>query len=381
MNSFKTFEGTLRPFATLAVIAALGFAVSACSEAKTETVSEVVRPVKVVEIANGGESRKLDYSGSVKARTEMNLGFRVAGKITERLVDIGDRVEPGEVLARIDATDYELAVRTAEANLVAAEKQVETAGLVKQRVEQLFAKKVASQANVDEAVLSHQQAVASRDAARSSLQQAMNQVAYGELKADRDGIVTALGADRGQVVAIGTPVVTVAVDDEKEIQIAVPEGDVAHFRPGKPVTVGFWTNDRLRLDGKVREVAGSADPRSRTFSVRISLPDDPRVLLGMTATVRAAIDTEEQMVSVPLEALAEKDGKKIVWIVDRPTATVHSREVAVADFTANGVRVTEGLRPGDIVVAAGTQFMAEELKVKLPEDSAAVPLETAETTR
>lgn len=381
MNSFKTFEGTVRPFATLALIATLGIAVSACSEAKTETVGEVVRPVKVVEIANGGDSRELDYSGSVKPRTEMNLGFRVAGKVTERLVDIGDRVKPGDVLARIDATDYELALRTAEANLAAAEKQVETVELVKQRVEQLFAKKVASQANVDEAVLSHQQAVASRDAARSSLQQARNQVAYSELKADRDGIVTALGADRGQVVAIGTPVVTVAVDDEKEIQIAVPEGDVAHFRPGKPVAVGFWTDDRLRLDGKVREVAGSADPRSRTFSVRVSLPDDPRVLLGVTATVTAAIETEEQLVSVPLEALAEKDGKKIVWIVDRGTATVHSREVAVADFTANGARVTEGLRPGDVVVAAGTQFMAENLKVKLPEDSGPASLARAETPR
>lgn len=381
MNSFKTFEGTVRPFATLALIAALGIAVSACSEAKTEAAGEAVRPVKVVEIENGGESRELDYSGSVKPRTEMNLGFRVSGKVTERLVDIGDRVKPGDILARIDATDYELAVTTAKANLAAAEKQVETAALVKQRVEQLFAKKVASQANVDEALLSHEQALASRDAARSSLQQAMNQVAYGELKADRDGIVTALGADRGQVVAIGTPVVTVAIDDEKEIQIAVPEGDVAHFRPGKPVTVGLWTDDRLRLDGKVREVAGSADPRSRTFSVRISLPDDPRVLLGMTATVRAAIDTEERLVSVPLEALAEKDGKKIVWIVDRDTATVHSREIAVADFTASGVRVRQGLRPGDIVVAAGTQFMAEKLKVKLPEDGAAASLETAETTR
>ncbi|TKT74758.1 efflux RND transporter periplasmic adaptor subunit [Aquamicrobium sp. LC103] len=379
MNSFKTFNGAVRPFATLALIAALGIAVSACSEAKTETVKEIVRPVKVVEIANGGDSREVDYSGSVKARTEMNLGFRVAGKVTERLADIGDKVKPGDVLARIDSTDYELAVNTAKANLAAAEKQVETAGLVKQRVEQLFAKRVASQANVDEALLSHQQAIATRDAARSSLQQADNQVAYSELKADQNGIVTAVSADRGQVVAIGTPVVTVAVDDEKEIQIAVPEGDVAHFRPGKAVKVGFWTDDRLRLDGTVREVAGSADPRSRTFSVRISLPDDPRVLLGMTATVRAAVDAERTLVSVPLEALADKDGKRIVWVVDRGSSTVHARDIEVADFTSNGVRVTEGLRPGDVVVAAGTQFMAENLKVKLPEGS--VSLETAEAAR
>lgn len=381
MLSFKTFNASLRPFAGLVLLAGLGLGVSACTEAKTETATEIIRPVKVVEIADADATRKLDYSGTVKARTEMNLGFRVAGKIIERHVDIGDRVKPGDLLARIDPTDYELAVKTADANLAAAERQVETAGFTKKRAEQLFAKKFAPQADLDTATLAYQQAVATRDAALSSRRQAANQVGYAELRVDQGGIVTSIGADRGQVVAIGTPVVTVAVDGEKEIQIAVPESDISHFRPGQPVAVGFWTDDRLRLDGKVREVAGSADPRSRTFSVRISLPDDPRVLLGMTATVRAAIDTEERLVSVPLEALAEKDGKKIVWIVDRDTATVHSREIAVADFTASGVRVRQGLRPGDIVVAAGTQFMAEKLKVKLPEDGAAASLETAETTR
>jgi len=366
MFSFKTFNANVRPLVSLAVLAALGVAVSACSEAKTETVAEVVRPVKVVEITDAGPARQLSYSGAVKARTEMNLGFRVAGKITERLTNIGDKVKPGDVLARVDSTDYQLAVTSAEANLEAAQKQVETAGLASKRAEQLFAKQFASEAQRDQASLAYKQAVSQRDAAISNLQQAQNQVNYTELRADRMGIVTAISADTGQVVAAGTPVVAVAVDGEKEVQIAVPEQEIAQFQPGKAVKVSFWSDSELVLDGKVREVAGSADQQSRTFSVRVSLPEDKRVLLGMTATVKAAVESHERLISVPLSALAEQGGRKIVWVVNENGATVHARGIEVASFSEDGVRISHGLQPGDIVVAAGTQFMAENLKVKLP---------------
>jgi len=366
MLSFKTFEDFVRPFATLGLVGLLAFSVSACTEAKTEPVA-AVRPVKVVEIASADATRSLQYSGTVKARTEMNQGFRVAGKIVEREVNIGDRVKPGDVLARIDATDYALAVKTAEANLAATQKQVDTAELARNRAQELFGKKFASQAQLDVAQLGYQQAVAARDAATSSLQQAKNQVAYTELKADRKGIVTTIGADTGQVVGIGTPVVTVAVDGEKEIQIAVPETEISHFKPGQGVDVGFWTDDKLSLPGKVREVAGSADPQSRTFSVRVSLADDTRILLGMTATVEAKVAAKQNLASVPLEALAKKDGGTIVWVADRATSSVHARPVTVADFAPGGVRIAKGLQAGDLVVAAGTQFMSENLKVKLPD--------------
>lgn len=365
MFSFKDIRSTARFLTSLSMLGLLAVSLTACSEAKTEPVA-TVRPVKVVEIAKADTTRQLRYSGAVKARTEMNLGFRVAGKIVERLVDIGDRVNPGDILARIDATDYALAVRTAEANLAATEKQVETVRLTQKRAEELFGKKFASQAQLDEAQLGTQQALAARDAAASSLQQAKNQVGYTDLKADRKGIVTMIGADTGQVVGVGTPVVAVAVDGEKEIQIAVPETDISHFRPGQPVEVGFWTDDQLRLAGKVREVAGSADPQSRTFSVRVSVADDPRVLLGMTATVEASVATRRPLASIPLEAMTEKDGKPIVWVADRDTSTVHARAIVVVDFSDDGIRVAQGLQPGDLVVAAGTQFMSENLKVKLP---------------
>jgi len=356
---------------SLALLGAVALAVSGCSDEKKAETKEVVRPVKVVEIAEAGDTRALDYSGAVKARVEMNLGFRVAGKITDRRVNIGDRVKPGDLLAQIDPTDYQLAVKTAEANLAAAEKGVATADLANKRAQQLFDKSVTAKSQMEQAALSYDQAVSTRDAAASSVDQARNQVAYTELKADRSGIVTSISADTGAVVAAGTPVATVALDGEKEVQIAVPENDIAQFKPGKTVKASFWSDNKLVLDGNVREVSGSADAQSRTFSVRVSLPNDDRVLLGMTATIEAAVGNAETNVAIPLSALAEKDGKKIVWIVDRNASTVHAREIKVADFTGAGVHVADGLKTGDLVVAAGTQFMAENLKVKLPEQQSA----------
>ena len=344
------------------IVVTLGLA--GCSQEKAE-VEAIIRPVKVVEIGQAETSRELDYSGSVRARTEMNLGFRISGKITERLVDIGQHVTAGDVLARIDATDYELSVKSAKASLDAAERQVETVDLSRKRAEQLFAKNFTSKSQLEQATLTYNQAVATRDAARSTLSQAQNQVVYTDLKASENGIVTAVSADVSQVVGAGTPVMTVAVDGEKEVLIAVPEMDIAEFKPGKDVKAGFWSDDALSLDGKVREVAGSADPQSRTFAVRVSLPDDPRVLLGMTASIKASVASRQQLVSIPLSALAEKDGQKIVWTVDRGSDTVHPRPIKVAEFTADGVSVADGLKPGDVVVAAGTQFMTENLQVKL----------------
>ncbi|OEC93265.1 MULTISPECIES: efflux RND transporter periplasmic adaptor subunit [Rhizobium] len=359
---------TLRTIAGAALFAAYGLGLTGCNEKKEET-AEVVRPVKVVEIVQADTTRKLDYSGAVRARTEMNLGFRVNGKIVERKVDIGQRVKPGDVIARMDATDYILAVRRSQADLDAAEKQVQTTELARTRAQTLFNKNVTSKSQLEQAELSHEQAVSARDSAASALTEAKNQVAYADLTSDMNGIVTAINADVGQVVSSGTPVITVAVDGEKEVQVAVPEMDIAQFKVGKDVKARFWSDAALVLDGKVREVSGSAD-QSRTFAVRVSVPNDPRVLLGMTATIEALADNTQPYVSIPLSALAQRDGQQIVWLVDRSAGTVHSRTIKVADFSDDGVRVADGLKTGDVVVAAGTQFMSENMKVKLPSGGA-----------
>lgn len=355
---------------------------AACSEEQAEA-PPIVRPVKVIEIAGTHSGRELHYSGSLKARTEMKLGFRVGGKIIRRLVDIGDSVKEGDVLAQMDAVDYGLSLKSAAASLEAAKRQVETAAITRNRAEQLFARSVVAKSQLEQADLAYQQAVAMRDSAQSALEQAQNQVSYTELKAVGNGIVTAVDADVGQVVGSGAPVVTVALDGEKEVQIAVPEVDIAHFSPEKTVKVGFWSDAMLNLEGKVREIAGSADPQSRTFAVRVSVPNDPRIRLGMTATVKTSAEAAGSLVSVPLSALSMKDGNPVVWAVDGRANTVHARSVTVADFTADGVRIADGLTAGDIIVAAGTQFMTENLQVKLSENVAhqSAAVETGVTLR
>ena len=165
------FAGVTRATAA-SIILLSAVALSACTEQKAETKS-VIRPVKVVEIARTGNSRELEYSGSVKSRTEMNLGFRVAGKVTERLVDIGDRVKPGDVLARMDPTDYKLAVNSATASLAAAEKAVETADLANRRAHTLFKKDAVPKAQVEQTQLTYDQAVSTRDAAAAALDQVL----------------------------------------------------------------------------------------------------------------------------------------------------------------------------------------------------------------
>ncbi|WP_165217523.1 efflux RND transporter periplasmic adaptor subunit [Affinirhizobium pseudoryzae] len=345
-------------------LALLGLA--GCNQEKTEA-PEVVRPVKVVEVTKPDEGRVLQYSGSIRARTEIAMGFRVDGKVTKRLVDVGQRVKPGDVLARLDPIDYELSVQQAQAQLASAEKQVEISRLALNRAQILQEKSITSQSTLEQSQLSYDQAVASRDAAKSSLEQAQNRVAYTVLTSDVDGIVTATSAEAGQVVAAGASVVTVAQDGAKEVAIAVPETDIGEFRVGKTVQAGFWSHSSLALQGKVREIAGSADSQSRTFAVRISLPDDPSVLLGMTASISVKTDDAKPAFVLPIAALSRQGDQSVVWLVDRQTETVKPHPVTVAGFTGEGVRVTTGISTGDLVVAAGTQFMREDMKVRLYE--------------
>ncbi|MEJ1158045.1 efflux RND transporter periplasmic adaptor subunit [Prosthecomicrobium sp. N25] len=349
---------------TVPVLVALGLSLAGCKE-EVSVAPEPPRPVKTLTVAAAAAERTLTYSGAVEARVSAALGFRVPGKIVERSVDVGDRVTAGQVVARIDPADLGLALQAAEANVEGAKARVEVAQDALARTRTLFDKGHVAKAALDKAALEADQAAAALDAARSARDQARNQSLYAELKADGPGIVTEVRAEAGQVVLAGTPVVVVARDGEKEVRVAVPEQEIRHLAPGQSVAVGYWADPALRQEGRVREVAGSADPASRTFSVRVTLPDDPGIRLGQTATVSVAVPTAAAGVAVPLSALAEANGRPVVWVVDPATATVRSRVVEVGPVTPDGTRVTAGLVPGDKVVTAGTQFMVEGRKVRL----------------
>lgn len=360
-----------RRAAALAAVLIAAAALAGCREEKAESAGAAIRPVKTMTVAAGDVTRTIRYSGSVRARVETALGFRVPGKIVERRVDIGARVEAGRVLARLDPTDLELALKTAEANVLAARSRLKVAEDSRGRTRALNTKGFVADANLDRATLDVDQAVAALEAAVSARDQAANQMGYTDLVADAEGIVTDIRADVGQVVAAGTPVAVVARDDEKEVAIAVPEQDVVRFSKDQAVDVSFWADEGLRLAGRVREIAGSADPASRTYSIRVTLPDDPRVRLGMTAMVEARVPVAAGSVVVPLSALAAEGGTNRVWVVDTATATVMPRDVILGPVAPEGVRILSGLTPGDRVVTAGIQFLVPGKKVALPAETAA----------
>lgn len=342
-------------------------ALTACNDSVAEAPAETQpRPVKVVEVQPLQNGSVLRYSGIVTARSEAPTGFRVAGKITERLVDVGDRVVAGQLLARLDGSDLALQLDSAKASLEAAERQVETAQFAETRAANLFAQKVTTKAQLEQAELSLNQAMANRDSARAALAQAQNQLSYSELHADKDGIVTAVGADAGQVLPAGNPVVTLAADGERDVLIAVPENEIPSLSVGKKVQVSLWAKEGVSFDGTIREVAGSADPASRTFAVKIGLGNRNDALLGMSARVLVKTDAKATRFELPLSALTQ-DGVRqaIVWKVDRSGQTAHAKPVTLEAFSDKGVQISEGLSAGDLVVVAGTQFMQENLKVAL----------------
>lgn len=352
----------VRKFAVLALALV---ALSACKEEKKVEGGEPIRSVRTMTVAAAAETRTLRYSGSVRARVETALGFRVPGKIVERLVDIGQKVEAGRALARLDPTDLRLSLQTAEANVAAARARVKVAEDARRRAQTLNTKGFVADSNLDRADLENDQARAALEAAMYARDQAANQIDYADLKADADGIVTEIRADVGQVVAAGTPVVTLARDDEKEVAIAVPEQDVVRFAKDQKVSVRFWAERDLVLPGRVREVAGSADPASRTYAIRVSLTDDPRVRLGMTATVEAVVPVSEGTIVVPVAALDGAPGRPRVWVVDPAAVTVAPRDVTLGSVAPDGVRILGGLAAGDVVVTAGTQFLTPGRKVRL----------------
>jgi len=271
-----------------ALIAALAIlAVTAC--APQPAPLQTVRPVRLMSVADGNELSSQVFSGEVRARHESTLGFRVPGKVIRRLVDIGDRVQTGTVLAQIDATDYEHARDSLAAQLGAARAEHSFARDELERHRELAEQKLISPAELDRRDTALQVAAGRLRSLESQLAQATDQLGYARLVADREGVVTAVNVEAGQVVAAGTPVITVARQSEREILIRLPEENLADIRKGQALEVSFVARPAERVEGRVREISPVADPGSRTYAVRVSLPDAPAwVAFGASRCGRAA---------------------------------------------------------------------------------------------
>ncbi len=321
---------------------------------KPEAPAQPLRTVRVMKIDGAAVSGSLTFPGEVRARYESRLGFRLGGKIVERRVDVGAVVKRGQVLARLDAQDAALNAAQAEAARALAEAEAK-------RYRDLRAKNFVSQAVLDAKETALKTATAQAGMAR-------NQAGYATLTADRDGVVTAVEAEAGQVVAAGQTVVRVAEGNEKEIVIAVPEGDVEKVRTAEGFAVALSSLPGRSWAGRLRELAPGADVATRTFTARISVPEaDESVRLGMSASVQAKVSSGDTALRLPLSAFFTRNDQANVWVVDPATQTVTLTKVDTDGVAGNEMRVKAGLQPGQLVVTAGASLLEPGQKVRLPD--------------
>jgi membrane fusion protein, multidrug efflux system len=360
-------SGALLSLLVLSLLLAACQAPAAPSASSVKT--EIVRPVKVAVVGAGIAGRVLTYSGVVRPRIESALGFRVPGKIVERSVNVGDRIEVGQVIARLDDTDLKLAENAAKAAVAGARTRRDVASDNVDRARALLPKAIIAQATYDTRRNELDAAAAALDSAKAQLRQASNAVEYATLKADSPGIVTAVAAESGQVVSAGQSIVMLAHAGEMEIEVAVPEQDAADLEIGQPAKVTLWAGPRSSLEGRIREIAGQADAASRTYSIRIAVSAPPRTMrLGMTASVAMRVGDQAAPVVVPLTAVTESDGRPVVFVADPTTKAVRKTPVVVGAVVEDGVRIAEGLHAGELVVTAGVQFLRDGMRVRLPDE-------------
>src|SRR5215831_8847228 len=354
------------------LVLVLGFAAGlAGCKGEAAVSQESPRPVKVAQIAAASPKRTLTYSGVVRPRVESALGFRVSGKIIARSVNVGDRIEVEQTIACLDETDLKLAENAARAGVASARSRRDVASDNLGRAKVLLPKAIISQAAYDTRRNELDAASAALDAAEAQLRQAVNAVGYTTLRADKAGIVTAVVAEPGQVVNAGQAVATVAESGETEVAIAVPEQDAARIAVGQNSKVTLWAGSGVNLDGRVREIAGQADPVSRTYSVRIAIDTPPQAMrLGMTALVALTIEDETAQMVVPLMAITEEGGTPIAFVVDTASKPVRKTAVTIAGIAEGGVRIASGLQPGDLIVTAGVQFLQDGMRIRLPGERA-----------
>jgi membrane fusion protein, multidrug efflux system len=322
--------------------------------AKHEPVPEPVRPVQLVQVAQGGAIDTTVFAGEVKPRHEADVGFRIAGKLVARLVDVGARGKKGQPLARLDPTDVALQAEAAKAQVASTQTEYDYAKAEHERYDNLFRQNFVSGSALDQKKNAMLSSKAKFEQAQAQLAVSRNQAAYATLAADQDGVITAVNAETGQVVAAGQSVFRLAREDEREVAISVPENRIAELSGGRPLAVVLWANPQKFYAARVREIAPAVDPATRTFAVRVSVLDaDPALQWGMTANVVARGGGAPTAALLPLSSVYRQDDKAAVWVYDPASHQVALRTVTIGQYREDGVVVTSGLANGEWVVAGG----------------------------
>ncbi|WP_050784140.1 efflux RND transporter periplasmic adaptor subunit [Acidovorax delafieldii] len=368
----QRYSRVLLGLATVALLAA-------CS--RPAPPEEPMRSVKLLTVGVGALQSSLEYSGEVRARVESRLGFRVAGKIVQRQAELGQRVRAGQVLAQLDPKDYQLAADAARAQLASATTQRDLAAADFKRYQALKDQNFISGAELERRDATLKAAQATLDQARAQLSSQGNQAAYTTLVADAPGVVTGIEAEPGQVVSAGTPVVRIAQDGARDVVFVVPEDKVAQIAQGSEVAVRGWSGGAM-LSGRVREVAASADPATRTYQVKVALEGAQVPPLGATvyATPKALSHEGIAAIKLPTSALRQEGQATAVWVYDPATSTVKSQVVRIATADGNEAVVASGLTPGMQVVATGVHVLSPGQKVTVyQQKTGAAPVPKAQT--
>jgi RND family efflux transporter MFP subunit len=336
-----------------------------CKPEDAPVESRLVRAL-VVNPRPIGEDRQA--IGEVKPRYESDLSFRVAGKVLSRLVDVGAWVRQGDTLATLDTQDYQNRLRSAEAEVSSAEAALINAQGTEARQAKLLKDGWTPKATYDNALQNLQVAEARLNVAKANLDLTRDQLDYTTLKAEFDGVITAVGAEAGQNVNAGQMVVKLARPDDKDGVFNIAETAFTDISKTQlEVLVWPLSNPELAVDGVVREISPVADPVTRTYTIKVTLKNPPAQLrFGMSIGGRLKGDAA-LAVALPFSALFEKNGSPAVWVLDQQSSSLTLRPITVARYDANTVIVAGGLSRGDIVVTAGVNTLTVGQRVRLAE--------------
>lgn len=353
-----------RPPVLRLIAFALLVSLAACRQ-EPKAVVQDPRPVRTVTVERQTAGDSVSLTGTIFAQDEANLSFRVGGRMIERSVNVGDTVKAGQIIARLEPDTARDALASANAGVAAAMASLVQTRNAYDRQRILLRDGWTTRAQYDIALKAMQTSQAQLDRAEAQASTARNQLTYTELVADSGGIVTARGAEPGEVVAPGRMIVQLARKGGRDAVFDVP-AQVIQASPADPVvTVALSADATIRTTGRVREVAPQADPVTRTFAVRVGLDNAPDAMrLGSTVTGTMPFGNTPG-ISIPASALTSTNRQPAVWIVDPKTSTVSLRNIDIGDFDLASVRVAHGLEPGEIVVTAGVQALLPGQKIRL----------------
>lgn len=341
---------------------ALLLALTACDRAEKAAPS-AGRPVQVVRVEASKLAGGIDLSGEIQAEKTVSLAFRIAGRITERPVNVGDKIAPGQIVARLDRTIETNAVTAARAALEAARGEVVTARNTFERQERLMGQGFTTRPRFDAALKAQEAAQAALENAEAQLELAQDRLGFTDLRADVAGVVTARSAEPGEVVQPGQAIVQIAREDGRDAVFSVPARLLESKAGEQIVRVALAEAPGISAIGRIREVSPQADPVTRTFQVRVGLQDPPEGM-RLGSTVVGSIETNSAVImSIPATALTQSGTAPAVWIVDPAKSTVSLRPIDILRFDPDHVIVSQGLAPGDTIVSGGVQALHPGQKV------------------